>query len=102
MAVDLAALLAPEHTAVLTMELQRGIVGDHSAIAELAATSRPEARITALAFRRSPLRDASAVHLCDVSCRLTANDSALRLPTRTTSFLPRVTAVYRRLRCRSM
>ena len=35
MAVDLAALLAPGHTAVLTMELQRGVVGDHAAIPEL-------------------------------------------------------------------
>ena len=33
---DLFALLDPEHTAVLTMELQRGVVGDSSAIAPLA------------------------------------------------------------------
>ena len=33
---DLAALLEPAHTAVLTMELQRGVVGDSAAIAPLA------------------------------------------------------------------
>jgi nicotinamidase-related amidase len=35
-AVDLRELLAPEATAVLTMELQRGVVGDHAAIRPLA------------------------------------------------------------------
>jgi nicotinamidase-related amidase len=34
--VDLAALVAPEHTAVLTMEMQRGVVGDLSPIPDLA------------------------------------------------------------------
>lgn len=37
MPVDLAALAAPSQTAVLTMELQRGVVGDLSAVPELAA-----------------------------------------------------------------
>src|SRR5687767_3431713 len=37
MAVDLAELLDPSHTAVLTMELQRGVVGDRSPIADLVA-----------------------------------------------------------------
>ena len=36
MPVDLAALVAPEHTAVLTMEMQRGVVGDLSPIPDLA------------------------------------------------------------------
>jgi nicotinamidase-related amidase len=35
MPVDLADLVAPAHTAVLTMELQRGVVGDAAAIAAL-------------------------------------------------------------------
>ena len=35
MAVDLAELLEPAHTAVLTMELQRGVVGDAAAIPDL-------------------------------------------------------------------
>ncbi len=36
MPVDLAELLDPPHTAVLTMELQRGVVGDRATIAALA------------------------------------------------------------------
>jgi nicotinamidase-related amidase len=36
MARDLAAMLDPGHTAVITMELQRGVVGDASAIPALA------------------------------------------------------------------
>ena len=36
MPLDLARLVAPDHTAVLTMELQRGVVGERSAIRELA------------------------------------------------------------------
>jgi nicotinamidase-related amidase len=35
MAVDLASLVAPPHTAVLTMELQRGVVGDAAVITDL-------------------------------------------------------------------
>ncbi|HEV2309517.1 MAG TPA: isochorismatase family protein [Acidimicrobiia bacterium] len=37
MALDLAELLDPAHTAVLTMELQRGVVGDAAAIPDLRA-----------------------------------------------------------------
>ena len=36
MPVDLAELLAPAHTAVVTMELQRGVVGDRATIGALA------------------------------------------------------------------
>ena len=36
MPVDLAALAAPGHTAVLTMEMQRGVVGDLAMMRELA------------------------------------------------------------------
>ncbi|MEX0665475.1 MAG: cysteine hydrolase [Acidimicrobiia bacterium] len=36
MPVDLAALIDPSHTAVLTMELQRGVVGAESPLRELA------------------------------------------------------------------
>ena len=35
MAVDLAELVAPAHTAVLTMELQRGVVGDLASLPDL-------------------------------------------------------------------
>jgi nicotinamidase-related amidase len=37
MPVDLSSLTAPSHTAVLTMELQRGVTGDLAAIADLAS-----------------------------------------------------------------
>src|SRR5438270_3016798 len=40
MAVDLAELIAPPHTAVVTSEVQRGVVGDSSALPELAAAAR--------------------------------------------------------------
>src|ERR1700720_4751245 len=36
MPIDLAELLDPAHTAVLTMELQRGVVGDRAVIGALA------------------------------------------------------------------
>ncbi len=36
MPLDLAALLAPAHTALVTQELQRGVIGDLSALPELA------------------------------------------------------------------
>lgn len=36
MPIDLAELLDPSHTAVLTMELQRGVVGDKAVIPDLA------------------------------------------------------------------
>jgi nicotinamidase-related amidase len=40
MAVDLAELVAPPHTAVVTSEVQRGVIGDSSALPELAAAAR--------------------------------------------------------------
>ena len=40
MAVDLRSLVDPASTAVLTMELQRGVTGDLSAMPELAAEVR--------------------------------------------------------------
>jgi S-DNA-T family DNA segregation ATPase FtsK/SpoIIIE len=55
--------------ALVTGPARSGKSSALAGIAELAAASRPEARITALAFRRSPLRQASAVHrvVTDVS-----------------------------------
>jgi len=40
MALDLAALVAPAHTAIVTSEIQRGVIGDSSALPELAAAFR--------------------------------------------------------------
>jgi nicotinamidase-related amidase len=40
MPLDLAALVAPAHTALLTQECQRGVVGDLSPLPDLAAAAR--------------------------------------------------------------
>jgi biuret amidohydrolase len=40
MPVDLGALVAPRHTAVVTSEIQRGVIGDLSALPELAKQGR--------------------------------------------------------------
>ncbi len=40
MAVDLAELIAPPHTAVVTSEVQRGVIGDSTALPDLAAAAR--------------------------------------------------------------
>lgn len=41
MPVDLAALVAPDRCAVVTSEVQNGVVGERSALPELAAAARP-------------------------------------------------------------
>jgi nicotinamidase-related amidase len=41
MALDLAELVAPGRTALVTQEIQRGVVGDLSALPDLAAAARP-------------------------------------------------------------
>jgi nicotinamidase-related amidase len=40
MPLDLAALVDPKHTAIVTSEIQRGVIGDHSALPELAKQGR--------------------------------------------------------------
>jgi nicotinamidase-related amidase len=40
-ALDLRALIDPSHTALVTQEVQRGVVGDLSALPDLAAAARP-------------------------------------------------------------
>lgn len=41
MPIDLAALIAPAHTALLTQEIQRGVMGDLSQLPDLAANAKP-------------------------------------------------------------
>jgi nicotinamidase-related amidase len=41
MALDLAELVAPGHTALITQEVQRGVVGDLSPLPELASAAKP-------------------------------------------------------------
>jgi nicotinamidase-related amidase len=40
MPLDLAALVAPRHTAIVSSEIQRGVIGDYSALPELAKQGR--------------------------------------------------------------
>ena len=40
LALDLRRLVDPAHTALVTQEIQRGVVGDHSQLPELAAAAR--------------------------------------------------------------
>jgi len=60
--IDLARLLAPAHTALVANECQRGVIGDHSLLPELAraaATMVPNVALLAAAARRA---GAAVVH----------------------------------------
>jgi len=63
MAIDLAALIAPTHTALVTQECQQGVIGEGSALSELAAAARtsviPNAARLARAARAA---DVTVVH----------------------------------------
>jgi len=63
-AIDLAELLDPEHTAVLTMELQRGVVGDAAVIRSLAeeVAARGVIEHAALVVRAARAAGARVVH----------------------------------------
>ena len=65
MPVDLGELLDPAHTAVLTMELQRGVVGDAAVIADLAAEV---AELGVIDHTASVVRAARAVGARVVHC----------------------------------
>jgi len=56
LALDLRALVDPAHTVLVTQEIQRGVVGDQSALPDLAAAARPVlpriARLVLAARRR--------------------------------------------------
>jgi nicotinamidase-related amidase len=68
MPLDLRALVAPGHTALVTQEIQRGVVGDLSALPELAAAARPALpRIAELA--RAARRAGVAVVHCTAERR---------------------------------
>src|SRR2546421_3813716 len=58
MAVDLAELIAPPHTAVVTAEVQRGVIGDSTALPELAAAAREAGLIPNVAELVRAARDA--------------------------------------------
>jgi nicotinamidase-related amidase len=81
MPVDLAELLDPAHTAVLTMELQRGVVGDTSTLRELAdevaATGVVEK--TARVVRAARAAGARVVH-CTAEFRADRAGSSVNAP----------------------
>jgi nicotinamidase-related amidase len=64
MALDLAELVAPPHTAVVTSEVQRGVIGDSSALPELAAAFRDSGalRCAADVVRAARAADVRVVH----------------------------------------
>ena len=64
MPIDLAELLDPAHTAVLTMELQRGVVGDRASIPALAEAveSRGVVAAAARVVRAARAADVRVVH----------------------------------------
>src|SRR5216117_4433838 len=69
-AVDLAALLAPPHAALVANECQRGVIGDHSLLPELARAAAPVvpaiARLAAAARRAGvPVVHTTAVRRAD-------------------------------------
>ncbi len=64
MPIDLSELAAPAHTAVLTMEIQRGVVGDLTAFPQLAAAADRAGVIpnTARVLEAARAAGASVVH----------------------------------------
>jgi nicotinamidase-related amidase len=60
MPVDLRQLAAPEHTAVLTMEMQRGVIGDLAAMPSLADAVREAGIVPATARLLTAARAAGA------------------------------------------
>jgi nicotinamidase-related amidase len=62
MAVDLAALVDPAHTAVITSEIQNGVVGERSALPELAAAARDMVPKAALLCAAARAAGAPVVH----------------------------------------
>ena len=80
-AVDLAEMLDPEHTAVLTMELQRGVVGDAAVIRALAdeVEGRGVIEHTARVVRAARGAGARVVH-CTAEFRPDRADSSDNAP----------------------
>ena len=81
MPVDLAELLRPDRTAVLTMELQRGVAGDLSALPQLADAVRDAGVLDATARLLAAARrsGASVVH-CVVERRADGKGTVANAP----------------------
>jgi len=80
-ALDLAELLAPASTAVLTMELQRGVVGDRASIPDLAAEVEARGVLAAAGRLAAAAREAGVpvVH-CTAQFRPDRAGSATNAP----------------------
>lgn len=78
--MDLAALVDPSHTAVVTSELQRGVVGDHAIFPALAEAARSRDLVGAVARLCQAARRGGVpvVHACAVTRpgRVGANTNA--------------------------
>lgn len=81
MPLDLAALVDPGHTAVLTMELQNGVVGDESPLRELADAAAAANVVTnaAKVVRAARAAGASVVH-CTFEGRPDRAGSSINAP----------------------
>jgi nicotinamidase-related amidase len=79
--LDLAELLAPASTAVLTMELQRGVVGDRASIPDLAAVVAASGTLAAAGRLAADARSAGVpvVH-CTAEYRRDRAGSATNAP----------------------
>ncbi len=62
MAVDLAALVEPVHTAVVTSEVQRGVVGEPSVLPAMAEVARPVVANVARLCTAARAAEAKVVH----------------------------------------
>jgi nicotinamidase-related amidase len=78
---DLSVLAAPDHTAVLTMEMQRGVVGDLSPIPDLAAAVAAAGTVEATAhlLRAGRAANVRVVH-CTAEFRADRAGSAANAP----------------------
>jgi nicotinamidase-related amidase len=81
MPIDLATLLDPAHTAVVTMELQRGVVGDSSVVPAVAeeAAAQHVVEHTAEIVRAARAVGARVVH-CTAEFRADRAGSAVNAP----------------------
>ena len=81
MPIDLQQLLAPAHTAVVTMELQRGVVGDLSPMRELAdeAAAQRVVENASRLVRAARAAGAKVVH-CTAEFRADGSGAALNAP----------------------
>jgi nicotinamidase-related amidase len=69
MPVDVAALLAPAHTVLLTQECQNGVIGTHSALPELAKAARSSGMIANIGQLASAARLAGVTVLHAIAAR---------------------------------